>query len=440
MMMSKTLPIFVLSIILLSACSLTADVTPPPDYQPTTIAATRAVDESAQGNPVAETPQPTAAADTGTAVASTSQPVGDITGTITNGSGGVVPADLQVTLFGYDNMTKVLELTTAAQPDGSFVFSDVELPSGRVFFTQVTVENVLFSSEVAHYSDAESSLSLPITIYDASADASVLKADRLHIFLDFSTPGVVQLAELYVISNPTQTVITGKTAEDPVLTFDLPTGATALAFQDGAIGGRYVQTTKGFGDRQPVFPGSEQHQVLFSYAIPYDQSLDLKLPVSLPVKAAVVMIQDAGVKLKSAQLTAAGSRDIQGTTFRIYNSDNLAVDETLNLTLTGNPTTTASGKNARSASTDLLVGLGSFAAVLVVAGIVLVRSRRASRSKDDEKTDMQEAASQVDPEDVDGLLDDITALDDLYCAGKLPKEAYQQRRAELKSKLAKLID
>ncbi|MEN6408436.1 MAG: hypothetical protein ABFD44_01825, partial [Anaerolineaceae bacterium] len=249
--MSKTLLIFVLSIILLSACSLTADVTPPPDYQPTTIVATRAVDESAQGNPVAETPHPTAAADTGTAVASTSQPVGDITGTITNGSGGVVPADLQVTLFGYDNMTKVLELTTAAQPDGSFVFSDVELPSGRVFFTQATVGNVTFSSEVAHYSDPESSLNLPITIYDASTDASVLTADRLHIFLDFSTPGVVQLAELYVISNPTQTVITGKTAEDPVLTFDLPAGATALAFQDGSIGGRYVQTAKGFGDRQP---------------------------------------------------------------------------------------------------------------------------------------------------------------------------------------------
>jgi hypothetical protein len=439
MMRLKSFPIFALPLILLSACSLTADVTPPPDYQPTSIMAASPTGESAQRSPLVETRQPTVAGNAGTAVAATSQPIGKITGMITNGSGGGVPSDLQVTLFGYDNMTQVVELTAAVQPDDSFIFPDVEIPSGRVFFTQVTVGSVTFSSEVAHYSDTESDLSLPITIYDASTDASALTADRLHIFLDFSASGVIHLAELYVISNPTQTVITGKTAEDPVLTFDLPSGAADLVFQDGSIGDRYVQTTKGFGDRQPVFPGSEQHQVLFAYTMPYDQSLDLELPVSLPVKAAVVMIQDASVKLKSAQLTAAGSRDIQGMSFRVYNSADLAVGKTLNLTLTGKPTLTGSTDETHRANTNLFIGLGSFAAVLVVAGIVLVRSRKAARPKKDGKEVTQDVESQADPDDVDSLLDDITALDDLYYVGKLPKEAYQQRRAELKNKLAKLI-
>ena len=36
-------------------------------------------------------------------------------------------------------------------------------------------------------------------------------------------------------------------------------------------------------------------------------------------------------------------------------------------------------------------------------------------------------------------MDAIIALDDLYRAGDLPEEAYQQRRAELKAKLKELL-
>jgi hypothetical protein len=38
------------------------------------------------------------------------------------------------------------------------------------------------------------------------------------------------------------------------------------------------------------------------------------------------------------------------------------------------------------------------------------------------------------------IMDAIIALDDLYAARKLPEEAYRKRRAELKDKLAKLVE
>ena len=47
----------------------------------------------------------------------------------------------------------------------------------------------------------------------------------------------------------------------------------------------------------------------------------------------------------------------------------------------------------------------------------------------------QETLANETPEDV---MDAIIALDDLYQAGKLPKEAYEQRRTELKARLATL--
>jgi hypothetical protein len=36
-------------------------------------------------------------------------------------------------------------------------------------------------------------------------------------------------------------------------------------------------------------------------------------------------------------------------------------------------------------------------------------------------------------------MDAILALDDLYQAGKLPEEAYRQRRAELKARLKEIV-
>jgi hypothetical protein len=41
-------------------------------------------------------------------------------------------------------------------------------------------------------------------------------------------------------------------------------------------------------------------------------------------------------------------------------------------------------------------------------------------------------------ETIDSLLDAILTLDDLHQAGKLPEEAYQQRRADLKAQLKAL--
>jgi hypothetical protein len=95
-----------------------------------------------------------------------------------------------------------------------------------------------------------------------------------------------------------------------------------------------------------------------------------------------------------------------------------------------------------STQSELVIGIGAFGVVLIIAGVWLYRQRR-NRPEDD--LEEEEEGAEADEAEVaavqdtpDTLLDAIVALDDLYQAGQLPDAAYQQRRAELKARLKAL--
>ncbi len=209
-----------------------------------------------------------------------------VTGKVTNGTpGGSVPDGVKVTLLGFDqNMVQVFSSQADAKTDGSYEFGKVDFQSTYVYVVQAEANGTVFNSDILHGTDVTTqTVSLPVKIYDTTTDTSALKADRMHIFFDFSNPGVVQVVELFIISNPTDKVVVPPTSDTAVLNFTLPDGATNLQFQDSTIGARYIQTDKGFGDRQSVEPGQSQHQVLYAYDMPYTDKLTLNLVSPLPV-------------------------------------------------------------------------------------------------------------------------------------------------------------
>ena len=84
---------------------------------------------------------------------------------------------------------------------------------------------------------------------------------------------------------------------------------------------------------------------------------------------------------------------------------------------------------------EMIIGIGVFGVVLIVAGIWLYRQRRRkSRSMKRKKKEPEVVEDEVE-DTSEALLDAIVALDDLYQAGELPEGAYQQRRAQLKARL-----
>lgn len=350
-----------------------------------------------------------------------------ISGKITSAS-GALPAGLTATLRAFDGMTAADSRTAAVAADGSYSFADIELVENRVFMVTVTVDGVDYNSDPLHSSDVTPGqpANLPITIYEKSNDVSLLRGDRLHVFFDFTDPQKVQVVELLIFSNAGQQVIAPAKEGDTLINFKLPAGATDLQFQDGTLGdGVYLQTADGFGVSQAYSP-AEGYQILFAYNLPYDRKGNFEFYVPIDVAEAIVMVPQGGVRMKSDQLTDAGSRPVQGINLQLYTTSNLTPENALKLSLSGRP---AQGATVNSGSTtSLLIGIGAF--VLVgAAGAAFFINRRRNKSVPEE---IQEE------ETPETLMDAIITLDDQRRAGELSEEAYISRRSELKQRLERL--
>jgi hypothetical protein len=176
-----------------------------------------------------------------------------------------------------------------------------------------------------------------------------------------------------------------------------------------------------------------QHQVVFSYDLPYKRKLQFAQTMQLPVGAVVVLIPEDGLKVNSEQLVDMDVRDVQGVPYRMFSGGQLEAGSDLELTVTGRPGGGSLIPTAGSSS-NLMIGALAFGLALVVVGVWLYRRRSVEEDQIQESVDLdvEEETMLSDP---DELMDAILALDDHYQAGDLPEEAYRQRRAELKARL-----
>ena len=360
----------------------------------------------------------------------------DVTGKVTNDSGTPLPTGLKVTLQIFDNMLPTDTLETVINAEGSYAFTNLETPTGRIYITLVEYNGQQFASQPSTIPGVAEDTSLkvidlPIHIYESTTDKSVAKADRLHIFLDFTNPGFVQVVELYLISNTSDKVLVSDDPGGGILEFSVPEGAQTLQFQDSVMGERYLQTEKGFTDTIPVKPGVSTGQVLFAFDLPYTKKMQLSLPISINVDAVSAMIPIEGIKLKSDQLVDGGTRTNQGMNFRLFTGENLKAGSTLDLTISG---TTASSTTTTSKVkiNPALFGAGVLLLAISGVGLYFYQKQKVIKTGAEEVTD-------ANPGDKESIMDAIIALDNLHKEGKLQDDIYTARREELKTRLKSLM-
>lgn len=388
-----------------------------------------------------ETPVPlttSEAGSTGTPLASATEVEnGTITGQVVNASGGDVPADMTIDLYGFDEMRQTYTATTTIDPDGSYTFLDVEMPVGRAFITSTEYNKVAYSSDIAVVEAGTTKLDLSIPIRETTTDSSVLSVDRMHILFEYGDPDTLRVIELWILSNLSDRTLVATEEGAPVVTYRLPEGATNLQFEDGVLGERYMETPGGFGDTDVLRPGPGLRQLVFSFEMPYRSRLEFVQPIDLPVNAVVILGPEEGVNVKSTQLQDAGTRQMQDISYHMYTSDRLEAGSELAMTISGRPKGTSL---VAGSSTNLVIGLLAFGIALIVAGAWLFRRNRAERTGIEAAEELDEELLPGEAaEDPETLLDAILALDDQYRAGELPEEAYRQRRSELKAHLKDML-
>jgi mono/diheme cytochrome c family protein len=398
---------------------------------PTTVPATEAAVNPEDLTPLPEgTSQPEAE--------STPEPVsgGKVTGSVQNQTGTDLPQDVKVTLRGYTHGTdmtaapeEVVTLEGTLDANDAFTFADVKLDEGLIFLAEVTVDGQTYQSQFAVVEAGATELTLPaITIYATSEDFSLLKIQSVQMFFDLANAEAAQVFAVYTIvndSDKTVVVNMGSGTEIPFAPF--PAGAEGLGYEATQDTAPFLPLDGGF-----ALPPSQTPYGLIAYSsLPNGEEIAISQVAFLPIDEISLMVPE-GVEVEGDNLTDGGTQPMmESMNFHVYTASNLAKGESLDFTLKGQPQETTAVNPDPLQNKNLLFGIGGLGVALILAGgWMFWRDRNRGEEPDEEEDDDEEEFG--DPESV---MDAIIALDDLHRAGKIPDEAYQQRRGELKEAL-----
>ncbi len=347
-----------------------------------------------------------------------------------------IPTEQTVMLIGYDGMDQVYQSESTVDSQGIYQFLDLDYVEGRVYQIVAVIDGVQHSSEVFHNPvvDAAGFVDIPVVIMATTTDVSRVYAERMHVFFEFVDANTLQVVELLIVQNPSNLVVVPQDMNTPVLSYQLPAGATNLQFQEGAIGERYILTETGFGDLQPIEPNVPK-QFLYAYNLPYENKMSLEIDLPMDVEAAIVMLPaGVGVEIQSEQLAFMGEQPMQGTAIQTYSSGKLTEDQNLVLNFQGKyKAVTPIAGVATSDMTSLIIG-GMVLVSAIGVGLIYLRGKRSASGDDGwaEEDEIQDAV------DVNDLLDAVIALDDAYAKGELPEEAYHNRRQEIIQQISRM--
>lgn len=383
--------------------------------------------------------------------------VGTISGTVTNGSGGAVPAGLTAVLHIYEHNASTQEVSEAGTEEapvdsnGAYEFAQVAMTADRVFFVSVNYADIEFESDPVFPTEGQSDVQLPITIYDTTTETAELAADQMHLLLDYSKPGFVQVVEFIVITHPGTKAIVPAEKGGPVVKVVLPKGYSNLQFEQGTIGDRYIQTEDGFADTTSVTPGDQQYQIVFAVDLELpkpglfgSQKLEFSQPVPVKVNGLSVLVPE-GVTLEGSKFTPGEIQDMgSGTKFQVFSAAGLAQGDMIEIVASGTPKGSASAAASTQPSNQgIIIGVGAFGFVLIVAGVwMYVRDRnRANALDEDDEDDLDDAGDgQIESEStMEEIMDAIMVLDDQFKNGNIQESVYKERRAELKAKLKRTL-
>ncbi len=357
--------------------------------------------------------------------------LGTVRGSIDNRTGASLPEDLTVTLRGYEHGSdpstgpeELFAVDGVVQPDGSFVFSDLELPENRIFIAEAEFDGIQYQSDFAVVQAGVDNLVLPpLVLYAVTEDTSAMVLESVQMFFDYANEASIQIFSVYSLANTGEKAVLIKVDQSQDVPFiKFPIGAQSQGFEKTQDSAAFVPTVDGF-----AMPPSDSLYGLIAFAsMPREKNVEIAQPVVMPI-GELTLFLPVGVKASGTGLTAKGTQTIQSQEFNLYTASNLPVGPDIKFTLSGLPKDTSQAPDLTQ-NQSLLIGVGALGLALILAGawLYLRERNRVDAGAGDDGDEFKT------PEEI---IDAIVALDDLHRTGKLTDAVYKERRAQLKDRL-----
>lgn len=364
---------------------------------------------------------------------------GSVSGSVVNGTAGSsVPPSLTVTLNMLDAEFRNETRQTSINADGRFVFEDVPIRADRTYIVTADYQGRIFGSNLLAGDPAAGSLELPVTIYDLTADPSVIEIIGLvwqvSVFED-----MIQVAQVASFRNNSDRAFSsdelmagGRYAS---VRLAVPPGAEIVSIS--AADQRYALSSdrRAVIDTAPVLPGAE-HLMQIVYRLPYAADFSLSVVIDYAVSGPVrLLLAPAALRATSEQLQDVGQETLRGVIYRVYGSSApLAAGSSIAFRL-------RAGENSAGSEgmpVSILVSVALLVLGVIVFGAAIYSYWRGKRFRNGGGDDA--TLPDADQPLIDGLIRQIAELDAAYSAGNVDEATYQKRRSRLKTRLAEIMD
>ena len=342
---------------------------------------------------------------------------GNIVGLVSNGTAGAsVPGGLRVTLLQFDS-GQAPDLRETFSDDGSFHFADVDFAAGRSFSVLVEHAKRRFPSARIAAGPDQSTINLPVTIYETGADPAAITMTALvqQVSVVEDALQIVLVARFRNSSDrvfsSAQEVAQGQFAS---LTLPLPAAAFDLTLPDDS--GRYIVNDAGTAvtDTLPVYPNAE-HLLQLAWRRAWDgDSARVELPLAQAFSGEARLLLSPTLTLAEGQFNDIGPQQVGAAIFDGYGTQlQLEPGASLRFTLATKPLSLPPGVVSREA-----LASGAALTIAAVALLLAWRGRRVSGERQ-----------------LDDLARQIADLDAAHERGAINHDLYRRRRAELQEQL-----
>jgi 5-hydroxyisourate hydrolase-like protein (transthyretin family) len=305
---------------------------------------------------------------------------GVLQGQVLNASSGqAAVAGAAVTLWALDAQQPQMVQQQMTGGQGQYRFEGLDT-QGVSYQLQVDFQGASYWSEVPAFPQGESTLSLPVRVYESTSSDADLWVEQAHLILGFE-PGVLWVQEVQIVANAGVKTYIPSGQGGTTVRFALPDGASNLQLMEGMMECCAVLTDHGFAYTRPIYPG--QREFFYSYQLPYRTShYQFSRHILYPTRHLDVLIPDSGVNVTGPGLTVEDTLSFENRTDLHLSAEDLAPGSDLILNLDNLPLGSPPAQPTTSAPSilwSMVMGLGTMLVLLLLV-YPFLKARRGGAS------------------------------------------------------------